>query len=222
MRSPHVIISRAIAVNRQCAVLLVLLFLLLGPRMCIPALAGGDEHPTLALGSAAPDFCLPGVDGQTHCLKEYAASKVLMIAFICNHCPTSQLYETRIKQIAEDYKDKGVAVVAIEPNNPDAFYTMSVNYWNEAYKNARLTDSVKQSYVQKGMENVDQALKLKADYVEAMIYKGLLLRLQALFEKEGVEIRLYTVIYEAINEMREAMEGLLAGALAGAGNRNAN
>ncbi len=71
-----------------------------------------------------------------------------------------------------------------EPNNPDAFYTMSVNYWNEAYKNARLTDAVKQSYVQKGMENVDQALKLKPDYVEAMIYKGLLLRLQALFEKD--------------------------------------
>jgi translation initiation factor IF-2 len=32
----------------------------------------------------------------------------------------------------------------------------------------------------------------------------------ALAEKEGVEVRLYTVIYEAINEMREAMEGLLA------------
>ena len=57
---------------------------------------------------------------RTHCLKEYAASKVLVVAFICNHCPTSQLYEARIKQIAEDYKDKGVTVVAIEPNNPDA------------------------------------------------------------------------------------------------------
>jgi thiol-disulfide isomerase/thioredoxin len=128
MRSPHVIISRAIAVNRQCVVVLVLLFLLLGPQMCIPALAGGDEHPTLALGSAAPDFCLPGVDGQTHCLKEYAARKVLVIAFICNHCPTSQLYETRIKQIAEDYKDKGVAVVAIEPNNPDAVLLNEMGY----------------------------------------------------------------------------------------------
>jgi thiol-disulfide isomerase/thioredoxin len=128
MRSPHVIISRAIAVNRQCVVLLVLLFLLLGPRMCIPALAGSNEHPTLALGSAAPDFCLPGVDGQTHCLKEYAVSKVLVIAFICNHCPTSQLYETRIKQIAEDYKDKGVAVVAIEPNNPDAVLLNEMGY----------------------------------------------------------------------------------------------
>ncbi len=92
------------------------------------AAADESEHPVLAAGSAAPDFCLPGVDGQTHCLKEYAASKVLVIAFICNHCPTSQLYEMRIKQIAEDYKDKGVVVVAIEPNNPDAVRLNEMGY----------------------------------------------------------------------------------------------
>ena len=51
-----------------------------------------------------------------------------MIAFICNHCPTAQLYETRIKQIAADYKDKGVAVVAIEPNNPDAVLLNEMGY----------------------------------------------------------------------------------------------
>ena len=96
--------------------------------LCAPAIANDSAHPTLAVGSPAPDFCLPGVDGQTHCLKDYAASKVLVIAFICNHCPTSQLYETRIKQIAEDYKDKGVAVVAIEPNNPDAVLLNEMGY----------------------------------------------------------------------------------------------
>lgn len=85
-------------------------------------------HPTLAIGAAAPDFCLPGVDGQTHCLKDYAAAKVLLIAFICNHCPTSQLYETRIKQIAADYKDRDVAVVAIEPNNPNAVRLDEMGY----------------------------------------------------------------------------------------------
>jgi thiol-disulfide isomerase/thioredoxin len=51
-----------------------------------------------------------------------------MIAFICNHCPTAQLYETRIKQIAADYKDKRVAVVAIEPNNPDAVLLNEMGY----------------------------------------------------------------------------------------------
>ena len=84
--------------------------------------------PTLAIGSAALDFCLKGVDGQTHCLKDYASAKLLMIAFICNHCPTSQLYESRIKQIAEDYKDRGVAVVAIEPNNPNAVRLDEMGY----------------------------------------------------------------------------------------------
>ena len=94
--------------------------------------AGQDEEepgpPTLAIGSAAPDFCLPGVDGKTHCLKDYAASKILMIAFICDHCPTSQLYETRIKQITADYRDRGVAVVAIEPNNPNAVRLDEMGY----------------------------------------------------------------------------------------------
>jgi thiol-disulfide isomerase/thioredoxin len=128
MHSPQAVYAHAIGVNTKYSVFLALLFLVLGRLQCAPATAGGDTHPTLAIGSAAPDFCLPGVDGQTHCLKEYAASKLLVIAFICNHCPTSQLYETRIKQIAEDYKDKGVVVVAIEPNNPDAVLLNEMGY----------------------------------------------------------------------------------------------
>ena len=98
--------------------------------LSVSALSDDEGHgpPTLAIGSAAPDFCLPGIDGQTHCLKEYATAKLLMIAFICNHCPTSQLYETRIKQIAADYRDRGVAVVAIEPNNPNAVRLDEMGY----------------------------------------------------------------------------------------------
>ena len=88
----------------------------------------GYGPPTLAVGSAAPDFCLLGIDGQTHCLQEYSGAKVLMIAFICNHCPTAQLYETRIKKIAEDYKDRGVTVLAIEPNNPNAVRLDEMGY----------------------------------------------------------------------------------------------
>ena len=89
-----------------------------------------EDHgpPTLAVGAAAPDFCLKGTDDQTHCLKDYASAKVLMIAFICNHCPTSQLYESRIEQITTDYKDRGVTVVAIEPNNPNAVRLDEMGY----------------------------------------------------------------------------------------------
>jgi thiol-disulfide isomerase/thioredoxin len=83
-------------------------------------LSAAEVPPTLAIGEPAPDFCLPGIDGKTHCLKDYAAAKVLVIIFTCNHCPTAQLYETRIKQLVSDYEGKSVAFVAIEPNNPQA------------------------------------------------------------------------------------------------------
>jgi peroxiredoxin len=89
---------------------------------------GEGGPPTLAIGSVAPDFCLTGIDGQTHCLKDYASSKVLVIAFTCNHCPTAQLYEGRIKQLAADYKDRGVTLVAIEPNNPNAVRLDEMGY----------------------------------------------------------------------------------------------
>jgi len=103
------------------------LLLLLAPSPFATA-EESKPHPTLAIGSLAPDFCLPGVDDKTHCLKDYGGSKVLVIAFICNHCPTSQLYETRIKQLVDDYQDKGVTLVAIEPNNPDAVRLNEMGY----------------------------------------------------------------------------------------------
>jgi peroxiredoxin len=84
------------------------------------AIGAEDEHPTLAIGSLAPDFELPGIDGKTHALAEYSGAKVLVLVFTCNHCPTAQLYESRIKKLAEDYHDKGVTLVAIEPNDPEA------------------------------------------------------------------------------------------------------
>ena len=55
-------------------------------------------HPILAIGSAAPDFELPGVDGKNHKLGDYASSAVLVVVFNCNHCPIAQMYERRIAQ----------------------------------------------------------------------------------------------------------------------------
>ena len=77
-------------------------------------------HPILALGSVAPDFSLPGVDGKTHSLSDYASSPVLVVVFMCNHCPIAQMYEQRVQALTDDYRDKGVAVVAIQPNDPKA------------------------------------------------------------------------------------------------------
>jgi hypothetical protein len=86
------------------------------------------DHPILAIGSPAPDFALPGVDGKIHKLSDYAAAKILAIVFESNHCPTSQLYEGRIEKLYEDYRSKGVTFVAINPNNPGAIRLDELGY----------------------------------------------------------------------------------------------
>jgi peroxiredoxin len=73
---------------------------------------------TLEIGAQAPDFRLPGVDGKTHTLGEFAGAKVLVVLFTCNHCPTAQAYEARVAKFHANYQDRGVALVAISPNDP--------------------------------------------------------------------------------------------------------
>ena len=79
-----------------------------------------EAHPILAFGSPAPPFELPGADGAIHKLADYSSSPILVVIFTCNHCPIAQMYERRITQLVADYKDRGVAVVAIQPNDPKA------------------------------------------------------------------------------------------------------
>lgn len=81
------------------------------------SIANTDPAP-LEIGSAAPDFSLPATDGKTYSLKDFQAYKILAIIFTCNHCPTAQAYEDRINQLVTDYKTKGVAIIAISPNDP--------------------------------------------------------------------------------------------------------
>src|SRR5579871_4954551 len=92
--------------------------LLLGLASIHALRAAETTVPTLPLGAAAPDFRLPGVDGRTYSLANFSKAKLLVVVFTCNHCPTAQYYENRLKQLAADYKDRGVALVAIMPNDP--------------------------------------------------------------------------------------------------------
>jgi peroxiredoxin len=74
---------------------------------------------TLALGDAAPDFSLPGIDGRTYTLKDFAQADVLMVLFTSNHCPTSHGMEKRLDKLREDLRGKSFALVAINPNHPE-------------------------------------------------------------------------------------------------------
>jgi len=106
-----------------------LFFLLAAAWICSQAAAAdAPALPTLKPGAAAVDFSLPGVDGKTWSLRDFASSPVLVLVFTCNHCPTAQAYEGRLKQLADDYRSRGVALVAISPNSPAAVRLDELGY----------------------------------------------------------------------------------------------
>ena len=57
----------------------------------LPCGCGSSDRPSLAPGSAAPDFTLPGVDGKSHSLGDFATGRVLAMVFTCIR-PVSQLH----------------------------------------------------------------------------------------------------------------------------------
>ena len=71
---------------------------------------------TLSIGSSAPNFKLPGVDGKTHSPADFKDAKVLIVFFSCNHCPFVVGSEARMIQFANDYTPKGVKMIAINAN----------------------------------------------------------------------------------------------------------
>jgi peroxiredoxin len=92
------------------------------------ALAAPEGFKALEIGDKAPDFKLPGVDGKDYSLADFASSKFLLVVFTCNHCPTAQAYEDRIIKLHADYKDRGVAMVAISPNDDLALRLDELGY----------------------------------------------------------------------------------------------
>ena len=96
----------------------------------------------------------------------------------------------------------------VEPTNPEAFQTIAAYYWDETRGDSSLTDAKKKEYITKGVEAADKALSLKADFVEAMTFKGLLLRQQALVEKDPAKqqqlLKDGTALGDKANELRKA------------------
>jgi peroxiredoxin len=96
------------------------LLAIVGLSMSFEKKSIADDPVPLAIGAKAPDFKLPGVDGKTYSLASFSKAKILVIVFTCNHCPTAQAYEDRVMQLVKDYGSKGVSIVGISPNDPDA------------------------------------------------------------------------------------------------------
>lgn len=99
----------------------------------------------------------------------------------------------------------------IEPNNPEAFQTIAGYYWDETRGDSSLTEAQKKEYITKGLDAVDKAISLKSDYVEAITFRGLLLRLQANVEKDPAKqqalLKEATTLSDKANELRKKATG---------------
>jgi len=176
-----------------------------------PAAFPQAEHPTLGIGSPAPDFSLPGIDGQTHTLKEYAASPILAIVFTCNHCPTAQLYETRIKKLTDDYAGKGVKLIAIQPNDPTAIRLDELGYTDvsDSFEDMKIRAAYRHfnfPYLYDGAtQSVSNAYGPKATPHIFIFDKQRILRYEGHIDNSQRESLVKT------QEARDALDALLAG-----------
>ncbi len=144
--------------------------------------ADQQEHPTLKVGAQAPEFALKGTDGKLHKLADYKSSPILAIVFISNHCPASQLYEGRIKALIRDYASKGLTLVAIAPNGPDAASPSELNY----------TD----------VDDSFESMKIRAEYRKFnfdYLYDG---DTQAVAHQYGPKVTPHIFIFDAQRKLR--------------------
>jgi thiol-disulfide isomerase/thioredoxin len=75
------------------------------------------ESETLSLGSAAPEFALPGTDGETYSFDSFPDSKTYVVMFICNHCPYVQAIEDRLLDLGRELGPKGAAFFGVMSND---------------------------------------------------------------------------------------------------------
>ena len=74
----------------------------------------------LKIGDTAPNWSgIPGVDGKKHSLSDYKKAKLVVLVFMCNHCPVAKDYEERLIALQNEYKSKGLQVVAACVNDLD-------------------------------------------------------------------------------------------------------
>jgi tetratricopeptide (TPR) repeat protein len=96
---------------------------------------------------------------------------------------------------------------ALEPNNPEGYHRVAVFYWDKSRGDFRLSPAEKRDFIQKGLAMEDKALGLNPDYMEAMTYKNILLRLQANIEKDpAVQKRLIEEADKLRNKVIDAQK----------------
>jgi len=127
-----------------------------------------EELKGYQIGDIATDFKLKNVDGTWVSLSDYPDAKGFMVIFTCNHCPYSKAYEDRIIALDQQFKKKGFPVIAINPNNPeaypeDSFAKMKVRSKEKGFTFPYLFDSKQDIYPQYGATKTPHVFLLQKE-----------------------------------------------------------
>jgi len=209
MKSPFKIAVYGVKIAGLVA--FALLLSVVGQAQDKPVHESGDVPAILKIGAQAPDFNLPGTDGKMHKLSDYASSKVLVIVFTCDHCPVAQMYEKRIKQLAADYRDRSVALVAINPNDPKAVHLSEMGHTDlgDSLEDMKLRAQYRNFNYPYLSDGVNQAVALK--YGPTATPHAFVFDAQRTLQYEG---RIDNSTREELatkHETRDAIEALLSG-----------
>jgi tetratricopeptide (TPR) repeat protein len=103
---------------------------------------------------------------------------------------------------------------AVDPKDPAGFYTIAVYYWDKTFRDKSLKDADRRDYIARGIEAADKALAIKPDYLEAIVYKGLLIRNQAAMEKDRKKYQELMDEANALTNRAKALQKSKTGAAA--------
>jgi peroxiredoxin len=150
-----------------------------------------ESDPELSIGDEAPDFELPGTDGETYSLADFAEYDALLVVFTCNHCPYAKAKFDLLNDLAAEYEN--CAVVGINPNDAE-------EYPDDSFESM-------QEYVDSGEIAYDAYLRDESQSV-ADAYGAVCTPDPFLFENDGGAFRLAYQgrLDDAMNPEEEATE----------------
>jgi len=156
----------------------------------------------LEIGSKGMDFDLPGVDGKRYSLSSFVDRQAVVVIISCNHCPTVVAYEDRMIAIQNDYQEKGVALVAINPNDEarypsDSFENMAIRAQEKGFNFPYLRDETQEVARAYGATRTPEVFVLDCD--RRLAYHG------------RIDDNEYEPSSVQSHDLRKALDELLAG-----------
>jgi thiol-disulfide isomerase/thioredoxin len=166
--------------------------------LAVALISAAPAPQELALSAKGPEFNLKGTDGAMHSLDTLAGKKGTAVVFTCNECPFSKGYEDRLVALAGTYEAKGIAFVAINPNDPkvqpgDGFEFMVKRAKEKSFPFPYLFDATQTTAMAYGARVTPHVFLLDAQ--KTLVYRG---RVDDSLEEKDVKSRDFQAALDAL------------------------